>query len=385
MRYALSSIAALRDAGFDRIFDVRSPAEFAEDHLPGAENLPVLDDAERAQVGTIYVQESRFEARRLGAALVARNAARHLETALADAGPGLRPLVYCWRGGQRSGAFARVLSQIGWRVSVLEGGWRSWRRLVVRRLYETPFPAPLLVLDGNTGTAKTALLDRVAQRGMQTVDLEALARHRGSVFGNLPGGQPAQKAFESALAVALAGIDPDRPVLVEAESNRIGALNLPPVLWQAMQAAPRLTVAAPLAARAAYLAGTYGALLAEPGRLASIIDRLRPYHAAARIAEWHQLAESGDHALLAGELMQHHYDPRYARSRSRPGFGGETVLPVESLDGAALDALADRIVAQVQRLAPPAADALGARGKTTRGARGRAAAVTPDSEKERSG
>jgi len=356
MRFALTSVAALRDAGFDRIIDVRSPSEYAEDHLPGAVNLPVLDDAERAQVGTIYVQQSRFEARRLGAALVARNAALHLEGPLADAGAGLRPLVYCWRGGQRSGAFASILAQIGWRVSVLDGGWRSWRRLVVSTLYEVPFPAPLVVLDGNTGTAKTELLALVAARGVQTIDLEALARHRGSVFGGQPGGQPGQKAFESALATVTAGLDPQRPVLVEAESNKIGGLVLPPALWQAMQAAPRLTVSAPREERATYLATAYADIAANPERLYAVIDRLRPFHAAGRIAEWQALAGQGAHVELAAALMEHHYDPRYARSRARNGGENETRLETLALDPVGLDSLADRIADELGRRYPPVPD-----------------------------
>lgn len=347
-RVTLSSIADLFTLPYDEVIDVRSPAEYAEDHVPGAINLPSLDDAERARVGTVYVQESRFLARRMGAALVARNAALHLETRLADKPASYRPLVYCWRGGMRSNAMGLIFGQIGWRVGVIEGGWRSWRRLVQRALYEAPFPVPLRVLDGNTGTAKTAILHQVAALGGQVIDLEGLARHRGSLFGLVPGAeQPAQKGFESALAVALARLDPSRPVLVEAESNRIGALRLPPALWTAMQAAPRWEVSAPLAARADWLARAYADVTADAAELSARIAALAPFHAREVVADWQALATAGAFAPLAARLMQEHYDPRYARTALRQARAAEAVFATATLDDAALDALAGQIAARL--------------------------------------
>ena len=343
----LSSLADLPKLAADTLIDARSPAEFAEDHLPGAVNLPVLDDAERGRIGTIYVQESRFRARRIGAALLARNVARHLEGPLADRDGGWRPMVYCWRGGQRSGGFAAILAQIGWRVGVLDGGYRSWRRLVVRLLYEGPLPGPLIALDGNTGTAKTELLGLLAERGVQTVDLEALAGHRGSLFGGLPdAAQPGQKRFETGLAAALAAFDPGRPVVVEAESARIGALVLPPAFWSALRSAPRLQIVAPLAQRAAYLSRAYVDLTADPALLMGVIERLRPYHARDAIARWQALAAAGDFIGLAGELMAQHYDPRYARARARQTVPTRA-FAAETLDPDGLQALADRIAASL--------------------------------------
>src|SRR4051812_21437901 len=228
----VQSADATTRAGFDLVIDVRSPREFALDHVPGAVNLPVLSDAERAEVGTIYVQGSRFKARQVGAAYVARNVAHHLTTALADKGGGFRPLLYCWRGGMRSNAMAVILAQVGWRTAVLEGGYRTYRRRVVERLYgEMPLP-PVVLLDGSTGTGKTEVLARLAGEGVQALDLEDLAQHRGSLFGALPGRpQPSQKLFESRLLAALEALDPTRPVVVEAESSKIGELIVPPALW----------------------------------------------------------------------------------------------------------------------------------------------------------
>ena len=343
MALTLSSLADPAFAGFDMVIDVRSPSEFAEDHLPGAVNLPVLDDEERARVGTIYKQQSPFLARKVGAALVARNAARHLEGPLADKPGGWRPLVYCWRGGQRSGSFATILAQVGWRVELVSGGYKAWRALVVAALNDRPFPAPVRVLDGNTGTAKTALLARLAARGHQILDLEGLANHRGSLFGHRAGGQPSQKAFEGRLAIAIAALDPARPVVIEAESSRIGGLMLAKQLWLAMCAAPRICLGAPLDARAAYLARAYSDLTEDPTRLARVIDDLRPLHPADRIASWQAMAAAGDFAGLAAGLMQDHYDRRYEKHRARFGRADDQTVTADALDEAALDRLADRI------------------------------------------
>ena len=346
---SLRALSDLDDLPFDEVIDARSPTEYAEDHLPGAVNLPVLDDAERARVGTIYTRESRFAARKLGAALVARNVAGHLEAYLADKPARYRPLVYCWRGGQRSGAFATILGQIGWQVGVIEGGWRSYRRLVVRLLYEAAFPAPVRLIDGNTGTAKTAILQRVAELGGQVIDLEGLAAHRGSIFGQPPGAvQPSQKGFEGALAQAITRLDPSRPVLIEAESSRIGALRLPPKLWLAMCAARRLRIEAPLPARAAWLARAYADLIEDGDALGARLGALSQFHAKTRIAEWQVLAAEGRFEALAADLMQAHYDPRYARARARHEARpqAETVLPAADLSDAEIDRLAREIVAR---------------------------------------
>ena len=344
MALTLTSLTDLATLGFDDIIDVRAPAEWAEDHLPGALSLPVLDDAERAQVGTIYKQVSPFTARKVGAALVAANAARHLQGPLADKPGGWRPLVYCWRGGQRSGSFATILAQIGWRVETIAGGYKAWRALVVDALYEQPFPCPVVVLDGNTGSAKTEILNMLPGLGVQVLDLEGLARHRGSLFGALPGGQPSQRGFETALAMAMAGLDPARLVVVEAESSKVGNCRLPPGLWKVMLSAPRVAIAAPLAARAEYLARAYGDLTDDAARLAGMIDLLQPMHPGEVIEGWHALAVAGEFAALAGGLMEAHYDPRYDKHRARMQRAGAELV-VDSLDVDALPRIAARVVA----------------------------------------
>lgn len=342
-------------AAYDAIIDVRSPAEFAEDHIPGAINLPVLDDAERAEIGTLYVQTSKFLARRRGAALVARNIAVHLEGALSDRPGGFRPLVYCWRGGQRSGAMVTVMDQVGWPVTRLDGGYQTWRRRVLSRLYDAdPDPHPgareprLVLLDGPTGAGKTAVLGLLAERGVQVLDLEGLARHRGSLFGAMEGPQPAQRLFESRLTTALDAFDPARPVVVEAESSRIGRLTLPPRLWAAMKAAPRIALIAPLEDRAGFSLQAYAALASDPAGLDEALSRLPVRHGRARIAHWRAMAASGELASLIADLLEVHYDPAYRRAAAQ--FGPPAAVlpsPMFEADGdrdAALSAIETAVV-----------------------------------------
>ncbi len=313
MPLALTQLPDLADLPFDEIIDVRSPAEFAHDHVPGAINLPALSNEERARVGTIYVQDDPFKARKIGAALVSRNMAAHLEGPLADRDGSYRPLVYCWRGGQRSGSVAIILKQIGWRADTIVGGYQAYRRLVARSLYDTPMPSPVTLIDGGTGCGKTRLLAHLAQQGAQMLDLEAMAEHRGSLFGPIGDTQPSQKAFETRLSAAIARLDPEKPVFVEAESFKIGRLNLPPSLWRAMVAAPNLRLNVPLLARVAHVLECYPDMVANGAKLGSILDRLTRYHGHEKVTAWHKLAEDAAFPALVEDLITTHYDPRYRR------------------------------------------------------------------------
>ena len=349
MAFRITSLSDLNAADFDQIIDVRSPSEFAEDHLPGAISLPVLSDEERARVGTIYKQESPFKARKVGAALVAKNAAAHIEGPLAAHDGGWRPLVYCWRGGQRSGSFASILAQIGWRAEVVDGGYQSYRRAVVETLYEQDMQSRVVLLDGNTGTGKTDILTRLPALGVQVIDLEGRANHRGSALG-ARGNQPSQKAFESALAADIVALDPARPVVIEAESSRIGKLNLPPKVFEAMRAAPRIEVRASLEARAAYLARAYADVTTDPAELVARLEKLVRLQGRERVDGWVAMVKDGSFAPLAAELIQHHYDPRYAKVRARIGAERARVLEADRLDDEALDRLAEDVAQAVNAL-----------------------------------
>ena len=351
MSLTFSSLQDMYDHGHDTVIDVRSPAEFAEDHVPGAINLPVLSNEERARVGTIYVQQSPFLARKIGASMVFRNAAEHIENSLRQYEGGWRPLVYCWRGGQRSGSFTYLLQQIGWRAEVIKGGYQSYRRLVHAMLYETELPYRLVLLDGYTGTAKTDLLQYVEDAGGQVLDLEGLANHRGSLLGDLPGDQPSQKGFESALAGALVRLDPSRPVLVEAESSKIGARIIPPSLWSLMKEAPRIEVSAPLNARCTYLLDSYGDNLPPPDALAETLDRLRVHRSNAVVDGWLGMIKAGDMAGLAEALMVEHYDPAYQTSRRHIGAQVMASFTLDRLEPHALRAAASQICDRLEQIA----------------------------------
>ncbi len=350
MALTVHTLPDLYAHGFDTVIDVRSPAEYAEDHLPGAINLPVLDNEERARVGTIYKQESPFLARKLGAALVFRNAADHVEKRLSHHGGGWRPLVYCWRGGQRSGSFTWLLQQIGWRAEVVEGGYRSYRRLVNRYLYDDPLPHRLVALDGYTGTAKTEILGYLRARGVQVLDLEGLANHRGSLLGDMPGGQPSQKGFESRLAADLVSLDPSRPVVVEAESSKIGERLVPPTFWAALCAAPRIEVTVPMEARAEYLVRAYDDILSDTERLRNRLEPLRYHRSHAVVDGWLVRIEAGDKIGLTRALMEEHYDPAYATSRKAHDHRQLGRVESHGLDPENLDRLAMRIEELLQRV-----------------------------------
>lgn len=303
---------------FDEIIDVRSESEFGEDHIPGAINCPVLDDAERARVGTIYKQQSAFEARKIGAALVSANIARHLRERFLGRPRDWRPLVYCWRGGARSDAFAHVLHQVGWPVGRMDGGYRAYRRAVVAQLAELPRRFRWRVVCGLTGTGKSRLLRALHEAGAQVLDLESLAAHRGSVLGNLPGApQPPQKMFESLVWSALAGFDAARPVHVEAESKKIGELRVPEAVLAAMWAGECIEVAAPLEVRVELLKQEYAHFLERPDVLSVRLESLARLHGHAVIEQWKSLAFAGRWDELTAELLVRHYDPAYTRSTAR--------------------------------------------------------------------
>ncbi|MEW5904992.1 MAG: tRNA 2-selenouridine(34) synthase MnmH [Pseudomonadota bacterium] len=305
-------------AEFDEIIDVRTPAEFADDHIPGAINCPVLSNEERITVGTLYKQVSPFEARKVGAALVAKNIAHHLETCFRDHPKSWKPLVYCWRGGQRSGAMTIILNQVGWAAHKLDGGYKSYRRDVLEKLETLPSQFDYRVIGGATGSGKSRLLHALAEEGAQVLDLEGLACHRGSVLGNLPQqGQPSPKGFESALVQALAALDPARPVYVESESNKIGRLTVPATLLQAMHRSPCILLDTAREARIALLLEDYRHFVSDPEQLIERLQILLPFQGAKRIAHWTALIRSGDFRTLVDELLALHYDPGYLRSLTK--------------------------------------------------------------------
>ena len=336
-------------AEFDEIIDVRSELEFAADHIPGAHNYPVLNDAERAHVGTIYKQVSAFDAKKTGAALVSRNIARHIDAAFALRPRDWRPLVYCWRGGSRSGALAHVLQQIGWRVGQLEGGYKTYRRTVNSELSELPQRFEWQVICGLTGSGKSRLLRMLAQAGAQVLDLEALAAHRGSVLGNLPGEpQPTQKMFDSLVWSELRQLDPARPVYVEAESKKIGNLRVPEAMIAAMWNGKCVRLEADAELRVAMLKEEYRHFVSDPLALGTQLDCLTALYGQKQIDDWKSRAAAGEWDRLVRDLLENHYDPAYIRSTLKhyPHHAHGIRLEITADSDAAFEQLAARCLAQ---------------------------------------
>ena len=352
----ISAAELVRDGTrFDAVIDARSPSEFALDHLPAALNWPVLDDAQRRTVGTLYTQVSTLQARKVGAVLVARNIAEHIERRLSDKPREWQPLVYCWRGGQRSGALAWYLGQIGFRTTQLAGGYKAWRAIVREQLTTLPRQFEYQVLCGRTGSGKTRLLHALAAHGAQVLDLEALARHRGSVLGALPNQpQPSQKHFDSLLWHTLRRFDATRPVFIESESRKVGALRVPEALIEHMRSAGRcLNVRMDDAARVTLLLRDYAHLTTDAPAFNRLLDGLIELRGRAKVEAWQQQARAGRWAEVFSALMSSHYDPLYERSLRR-GFAGFDQAPaVELGDGgpAALMAAARQLLADAGRAA----------------------------------
>ena len=331
---------------FDTLIDARSPAEFALDHIPGAINCPVLDDEERATIGTIYKQVSPFEAKRLGAAMVAANIARHMRETFADKPANWKPLVYCWRGGLRSGSMVTWLRLVGWDAQQLAGGYKYFRQHVIEQLEALVPQLQLRVLCGATGSAKTRVLHALAAHGEQVLDLEGYARHKGSLLGQLPGiEQPSQKAFETQLADQLEKLDLARPVYIEGESPRIGRISLPLALVERMRDAPCIEIAATPEARLDYLLRDYAYLGDDAPALAQQLGRLKELQGNATVARWQAWAEDKALAPLFAELMALHYDPQYERSQARHfrGWALRTRIACSDLSDAGIERLAQQV------------------------------------------
>jgi tRNA 2-selenouridine synthase len=342
----VATVAQLAD--FDTIIDARSPAEYADDHLPGAISCPVLSDDERARVGTLYKQVSPFEARKLGALLVARNIARHIETRFLEQPKSWRPLVYCWRGGQRSGAFQHILREIGWPAYRLDGGYKNWRREVVSALADLPQRFRFTVVSGATGSAKSRVLEALATEGAQVLHLEEMAAHKGSVLGGLPGeAQPSQRTFETRLFETLRRLDGTRPVFVEAESRRIGTVQLPNALVDAIRSAPCLRIEATIGARVDFLLRDYAYLVENGARLGELIALLHGLQSNETLARWQAMIERREFPALVAELLEQHYDPLYQRSQTR-NYADYRLAPAyatDDLSATGINALAHRILA----------------------------------------
>ena len=321
------------DAGISEVIDVRAPAEFKDDHIPGAVNLPVFDDAQRAEVGTIFKQDSPFLARRRGAAIICKNISRHFENHFNNMPADYSPLVYCWRGGQRSASLATILTAVGWRTRVLEGGYKMYRRAVIDGIESRCPDLNFHVLNGLTGSGKTRLLERIEAHGGQVLDLEQLASHKGSVLGTDPGAtQPSQKFFESLLWKAIATLDPERPIFAEAESRKVGNVHIPTPLWERLTTSPIAEIRTPLESRVVYLLEDYPHWPDAPDRLIERLEILRERHGHERIDRWISMIRECEWHDLVRTLLEEHYDPSYSKSTNYPPPDRSIDLPAVTPD-----------------------------------------------------
>jgi len=332
---------------FDAVIDARSEAEHAEDHLPGAINWPTLNNEERHTIGTLYKRVNPFEAKKRGAALSARNIAAHIERELLDTPKSWQPLVYCWRGGNRSGALATILGAIGFKVTLIDGGYKAYRTAVLADLPAMAQRLRYRVVCGRTGTGKTHLLQALAAQGAQILDLEALAQHRSSVLGLIPGQpQPSQKLFDSRLWAALRALDPAREVYVEAESKRVGNVTVPEALINAMRASPCLTLEMSLPDRVALLLHDYAFFAQDAEFFCDRLATLTTLRGRETVAGWQAQARAGQMAEVVLDLLDTHYDPRYEESMARNfvAYPTSTRWPVAYTGAGSFDDLARRLL-----------------------------------------
>ena len=340
---------------YDTVIDARSEDEYADDHLPGAVNWPTLNNAERILIGTLYKQVNQFEAKKRGAALAARNIAAHIEREVIDKPRDWKPLTYCWRGGKRSGSLSLILDQIGFRVTLVEGGYKAFRAAMLQDIPNHVARLNFRVVCGTTGSGKTRLLHALAAQGAQVLDLEGLARHKGSMLGAVPGqDQPTQKAFETQMATVIEGFDLSQPVFVEAESRKIGRLSLPTSLVERMRASPCIEIVAPDEARVTFLLRDYAYLGDDGAALAERLDPLRTLHGHETVNRWQAWAKASNLPPLFEELTRLHYDPLYARSQALHFHQWEARQPLHSevLDEAGIQQLAQAMLAQLTPLSP---------------------------------
>ncbi|MDO9357540.1 MAG: tRNA 2-selenouridine(34) synthase MnmH [Polaromonas sp.] len=340
------ALAAL--GSYSHIIDARSEGEYAEDHLPGAVNWPSLRDEERRIVGTRYKQISQFEAQKLGAALVAKNIAEHIQREVLDKPRDWRPLVYCWRGGKRSGSLALILDQIGFRVTLVDGGYKAFRAALVADLPQLAARFSYRVVCGPTGTGKTRLLQSLARQGAQVLDLEALARHRSSVLGMIPGvAQPSQKAFDRLVWSTLNGLDPARPVYVESESKKVGNVAVPEALIEAMRISDCLRIDLPEPERVALLMEDYSFFLKDMDLFCERLGALTEARGKVTVQDWQVRARAGEVASVVQDLLVKHYDPAYRQSIARNfnRYDAAQALAPRDHSVAAMDDLAKSLLA----------------------------------------
>jgi tRNA 2-selenouridine synthase len=333
---------------YDLIIDARSPREYEEDHIPGAINMPVVNNEEYAEVGTLH-RTDKMGAYRIGVRYSLVNIARHLEQDVSAYPDNARVLVYCFRGGKRSKLWMDALETIGYRVEKLKGGWKAYRRWVNEQLLEVPARYQYRVLSGPTGCGKTRLLYALSDVGAQVLDLEDIAAHRGSVLGALPDGtkQPSQKYFDTLLLKKLSEFDPAKPIWVEAESKKIGNVQLPDALLDTMRKGKSYSVVADMAQRVMLWREDYKHFEDDPMAMLDRLQFLKLHVGGEEFSAWEELAKRSAMPELFERLMVKHYDPSYRRSvlRNYPEIDQSPVVELDDLSPEGLRKVAENLTA----------------------------------------
>jgi len=302
---------------FDEIIDVRTPLEFAEDRVLGSINLPVLDNKQRAEVGTLYSRD-RMAARKLGAGLISGNISQHILNHFIDKPGNYKPLIYCWRGGQRSRSMALILNQIGFDAHVFQGGYKEYRKLVRDHVQENTKKNYIddfhfILMSGTTGNGKSRILEALKEKGEQMLHLEELAKHKGSVLGNYPGEpQPNQKYFETQVYHALTfDFVPDRVVWVEYESFKIGNITVPKKVSNKMMESRRIHIEVDLEDRIKFILKDYDYICKDKNWLLECFGRLERLAGRKKCDEWRKLVEEDNFEKLVRDLIVEYYDKCY--------------------------------------------------------------------------
>lgn len=344
-----AQMTELSDLNFDTVIDVRTPAEYEIDHIPGSINCPVLNNEERVIIGTLH-NGNNFEARRQGAALISRHVAELLENEFKDKPKTWRPLIYCWRGGLRSGSLAIVMAQVGWQVHQLNGGYKSYRTNLMEILPVLCEKCILKVVSAPTGSGKTHFLAALKRAGKQVIDLESLAEHRGSVLGDLPGQkQPSQRLFDTRLLVELQKLDLNKPIYIESESRKIGNIALPQALIDRMHDSECVVLEVSLSDRVNGLCEDYKFFCDNPEILIKQLTYLSNIRSKDQLDEWATLARSGLFPELVRQLLEVHYDPLYWKSlrKNYPQIDDEMIsqrIRASGISPSSLDDAVSKIV-----------------------------------------
>lgn len=295
------------------IIDVRSEAEFSIDHIPGAINLPVLNNTERKIIGTIYKKFGSFEANKSGAMIITKNISLILQRFI-NLPKDLEIVVYCWRGGKRSYSLNTILNSIGIKSNIIKGGYKSFRKMVIEKLETLPKNYKFVVIAGPTGNGKTLLLEKLEKSGENIINLEQLANHYGSVLGDINLIQPTQKSFETHLLYSLSKLEASKICFIESESKKIGKLSIPDILLKKIRNSPCIQIEIPIDSRVENIKENYKYFIDNPDELLTRLKKIKQYIGIENLNNWTKLINHYEWDAFIEQMITSYYDPLYNKS-----------------------------------------------------------------------